>query len=246
MKEFAMIKKAVIEEASKNTADTAFYIENGYLPTWEEDSRTDLDRGLRAHSTDTRWNQYKAGTITREKAVELATKRATKEIDKETAAKLAKLDRVANAPDLEEFFLLVIWRRFRAGEYTGDYNPHVSLETYPGPVHFKGSWRGYGYDKNDLAALKFSAAVADALNQCDSILKALYQLKEKGLRAGKADASDTACNQKICGDGSGYGAIPYFEAGYEDFCFWHILKACGYKTTSDYSRPHIEYFVCQK
>ena len=97
MTEFTMLKKRITEEAEKNTADTAFYIENGYFPTWAEEHRTDPDRGLKANSTETRWKQYQAGTITREKAVELATKRATKEIEKKTAAKLAKLDRVAGS-----------------------------------------------------------------------------------------------------------------------------------------------------
>lgn len=119
MKEFAMIEKRITEEAEKNTADTVFYIENGYFPTWAEEHRTDPDRGLKANSTETRWKQYQAGTISREKAVELATKRATKEIEKKTAAKLAKLDRVANAPDLTFISVSVDWVRSR----TWGYNP---------------------------------------------------------------------------------------------------------------------------
>lgn len=43
MKEFAMIEKRITEEAEKNTADTVFYIENGYFPTWAEEHRTDPD-----------------------------------------------------------------------------------------------------------------------------------------------------------------------------------------------------------
>ena len=40
MKEFAMIEKRITEEAEKNTADTVFYIENGYFPTWKNTAQT--------------------------------------------------------------------------------------------------------------------------------------------------------------------------------------------------------------
>ena len=236
MKEFAMIEKRITEEAEKNTADTVFYIENGYFPTWAEEHRTDPGRGLKANSTETRWKQYQAGTISREKAVELATKRATKEIEKKTAAKLAKLDRVANAPDLTFISVSVDWVRSR----TWGYNPHVEVRTNTGTYY--GTASGCGYDKE-------SAAIADAFNKCDSILKALYQLKENGLRAGKTDASKTACtgvdNRNICGYGSGYSVLPYFEGGVGASCFWSILKDCGYKTSGHHTK-HSDFYSVEK
>lgn len=236
MKEFAMIEKRITEEAEKNTADTVFYIENGYFPTWAEEHRTDPDRGLKANSTETRWKQYQAGTISREKAVELATKRATKEIEKKTAAKLAKLDRVANAPDLTFISVSVDWVRSR----TWGYNPHVEVRTNTGTYY--GTASGCGYDKE-------SAAIADAFNKCDSILKALYQLKENGLRAGKTDESKTAScgrsNGDICGYGAGYGATPYFEGGVGASCFWSILKKCGFSTSCHYAK-HSNFYSIEK
>ena len=236
MKAFAMIEKNVREDQEKHTADTAFYIENGYFPTWAEEYRADHDRGLKANSTVTRWNQYKAGTISRDKAVELATKRATKQMDKETAAKIAQLDRVANAPDLTFISVSVDWVRSR---YWG-YNPHVEVRTNTGTYH--GTASGCGYDKE-------SAAIADAFNKCDSILKALYQLKENGLRAGKTDASKTACtcvdNRNICGYGSGYSVLPYFEGGVGSRCFWSILNKCGYKT-KEYHSKHSDFYSVEK
>lgn len=236
MKEFAMIEKRITEEAEKNTADTVFYIENGYFPTWAEEHRTDPDRGLKANSTETRWNQYQAGTISREKAVELATKRATKQIEKKTAAKLAQLDRVANAPDLTFISVSVDWVR----SSTWGYNPHVEIRTNTGT--YCGTASGCGYDKE-------SAAIAEAFNKCDSILKALYQLKENGLRAGKTDASKTACtgvdNRNICGYGSGYSVLPYFEGGVGASCFWSILKDCGYKTSGHHGK-HSDFYSVEK
>jgi hypothetical protein len=236
MKEFTMIEKRITEEAEKNTADTVFYIENGYFPTWAEEHRTDPDRGLKANSTETRWKQYQAGTISREKAVELATKRAQKEIEKKTAAKLAKLDRVANAPDLIFISVSVEWVRSR----TWGHNPHVEVRTNTGT--YTGTASGCGYDKE-------SAAIADAFNKCDSILKALYQLKENGLRAGKTDESKTAScgrsNGDICGYGAGYGAIPYFEGGVGASCFWSILKNCGFSTSCHYAK-HSNFYSIEK
>ena len=236
MKEFAMIEKRITEEAEKNTADTAFYIENGYFPTWAEEHRTDPDRGLKANSTETRWKQYQAGTISREKAVELATKRATKEIEKKTAAKLAQLDRVANAPDLTFISVSVDWVRSR----TWGYNPHVEVRTNTGTYY--GTASGCGYDKE-------STAIAEALNQCDSVLKVLYTLKEEGLRAGLSDKSKTAAcgrsNGNICGYGAGYGAIPYFEGGVGASCFWSILKKCGFSTSCHHGK-HSDFYSVSK
>ena len=236
MKEFAMLEKRVIEESERKTANTIFYIENGYFPTWSEEHRTDPDRGLKDNSTETRWNQYKAGIISREKTVELATKRAKKKIEKETAATLARLERVANAPDLTSFSVSVDWVRSR----TWGHNPQVGVRTNTGT--YTGTASGCGYDKE-------SAAIAEAFNKCDSILKALYKLKEDGLRAGKTDASETDCtgvdNRGICGYGSGYSVLPYFEGGVGASCFWSILKDCGYKTSAHHTK-HSDFYIIEK
>lgn len=236
MKDFAMIEKNVREDHEKHTTDTAFYIENGYFPTWAEEHRTDPDRGLKDNSTKIRWKQYQAGTISREKAVELATKRAQKKIDKNTAAQLAQLDRVANAPDLTFISVSVEWVRSR----TWGYNPRVEVRTNTGTYY--GTASGCGYDKE-------SAAIADAFNKCDSILKALYQLKENGLRVGKTDESTTAgcgrSNGDICGYGAGYGAIPYFEGGVGSSCFWSILQNCGFSTSCHHAK-HSDFYNIEK
>ena len=236
MKEFTEIKKAVKEDAEQTAENRRFFILNGYMPTWAEEHRTDPDRGLKANSTETRWKQYQAGTISREKAVELATKRATNEIEKKTAAKLAKLDRVANAPDLTFVSVSVDWVRSR----TWGYNPHVEARTNTGTYY--GTASGCGYDKE-------SAAIADAFNKCDSVLKALYTLKEEGLRAGLSDKSKTAAcgrsNGDICGYGAGYGAIPYFEGGVGSSCFWSILKKCGFSVTCHHGK-HSDFYSIEK
>ena len=86
MTEYKNIKNEVITDSESRKNNTAFYILNGYMPTWAAEHHGDLDRGLQEYSTATRWEQYKNGRITREKAVEFATARAFREIDKKTAA----------------------------------------------------------------------------------------------------------------------------------------------------------------
>lgn len=237
MKEFTMIKNEVRQDAEKRISDTAHYILYGYMPSWAAEHQTDSDRGLKQHSTATRWEQYTSGKISREKAVELATKRATKEIEKKTAAKLAKLDRVVKAPDLTSISISVDWVRSR----TWGYNPTAKAYTNNGT--FIGRASGCGYDKE-------SAAIAEALNQCDSILKALYTYKENQLQAGKTDESKTAScgrsNGSIIGYGSGYGAIPYFEGGVGASCFWAILKKCGFITRENHSGKHSDFYSVEK
>ncbi|SCJ25383.1 Uncharacterised protein [uncultured Ruminococcus sp.] len=236
MREFTMIKAEVQQDSEKKKENTAFYIENGYFPTWAEEHRGEPDRGLREYSTARRWEQYKAGEISREKAVELATKRALKAVEKDTATKLAQLDRVAAAPDLSFISISVDWVRSR----TWGNNPHAEARTNTGV--FTGTASGCGYDKE-------SAAIAEALNQCDSVLKVLYTLKESGLRAGLSDRSKTAVcgrsNGDICGYGAGYGAIPYFEGGVGSSCFWSILKKCGFSTSCHHGK-HSDFYSVEK
>ena len=198
MKEFTMIEKRITEEAEKNTIDTVFYIENGYFPTWAEEHRTDPDRGLKANSTETRWKQYQAGTISREKAVELATKRATKEIEKKTAAKLAKLDRIANAPDLTFIYVSVDWVRSR----TWGYNPNVEVRTNTGTYY--GTASGCGYDKE-------SAAISYAMNEHPEILKIIYNHAEQGQPFPYAVHI--------------FAGLPSFDGGCGVSCFYHIFEA---------------------
>lgn len=233
---FEMLAKRIQEEHEKTIAGKTFYINNGYFPTWAEEHRTNADAGLKAYSTETRWIQYEAGMISREKAVELATKRASKNVEKDAAAKLARLERVANAPDLVFIAVSVEWVRSR----TWGYNPHVEVRTNTGT--YTGTASGYGYNKE-------SAAIADAFNKCDSILKALYSLKESGLQAGKSDASKTACtgvnNTEICGYGSGYSVLPYFEGGVGSTCFWSILKNCGFSVSGHHGK-HSDFYSIER
>lgn len=236
MSKFEKLAERIKEDSEKRIAEKTFYIENGYFPTWAEEHRNNADAGLKAYSTETRWNQYKTGMISREKAVELASKRAVKGVEKDSAAKVGKLEKVAAAPGLEYIAVSVEWVRSK----TWGYNPRVEVRTNTGI--YTGMASGCGYDKE-------SAAIADAFNKCNSILKALYSLKESGLQAGKSDASEMACtgvnNTDICGHGAGYSVLPYFKGGVGSTCFWSILEKCGFIVSAHHGK-HSDFYRIEK
>jgi hypothetical protein len=229
---FQELTKAFLADREAIKATTLFYISNGYYPTWAEEHRNDPDRGIKEYSTETRWQQYRTGKIDREKAVELAQKRAEKQLAKKTEAGLAKLEAASQAPELTFATVNVSWSR----------NYNATAEAWTNNGRRTGTAGGYGYDKQ-------SAAVADAFNQDYTMLKVLYTIKEKALAAGQTDESRTACtghdNRYIIGYGSGYSVIPYFEGGVGVECYWSILKKAGYITTTFYGR-HEQSFRIEK
>lgn len=234
MKSFEMIADQVKADAEKRKRDTAEFIKKGYLITWPEDLQKQNDNGLERESTATRWRQYTDGKITRVKAVDLATKRAYKAIDKATGEKLAQLERVANAPELEYISIFVEWKR----SAVWGMNPTAYVKTNSESA--AGHASGCGYDKE-------SAAIAQALNQCDSVMKAIYSFKEKQMMEGKNDYSNTVCtghdNRHIIGYGSGYETIPYFEGGVGASCFWSIFDRLGYVLREENSRKNHTYYM---
>ena len=211
---FEYLTKEVKKEAAQDIERTADYIAK-------------YENTLRNESTETRWNQYKAGTITKEQAIEYATKRATKRIEKKLAAKLAHLEAVAQAPELNYIRVTVEFTR----------GGRCNAEIWSDTGYHTGTAGGWGYDKE-------SAAVGEAFNKDLAILKVIYTLKENALREGKTDTSATACtgrdNRDIIGYGAGYTALPYFEGGVGVNCFWNILRKAGYETTANYGKH--EYF----
>lgn len=224
MTEYTNIKREIIEDSEREKNKIAFYIENGYCKTWDERYFAINDNGIQEYATDTRWLQYQVGIISRDEAVKFATARANRRIDKQTRAMLAEADRIATAKIMRGFVIGVDWAKNR----TWGWNPHVSISV--DSKIYQGHASGWGYDKE-------SAAVADALNSCDSILKLLCDYKEMALAAGASDEDESCCtrrnNRAILGYGTGVQPIPKFEAGVGVRCFWSALKKCGYVLTSD-------------
>ena len=208
-------------EAQRKTADTIHYIVNGWWPSWSIEYRKDADRGLKEHSTARRWEQYQAGEISRDKAIEYATRRAVKEIDKQKESKFSRLEAAAKAPVITSASISVTWAKSR----TWGANPTAEFWN-AGEGYTTGHASGCGYDKE-------STAIAEAMNQSPAVLRILYTLGEAALERGESPASETACigyNWAGCiGYGAGYSVLPYYEGGVGSSCFWSILEKAGYK-----------------
>ena len=240
---FKNLRNLYIAEREAQTANTLHYIRFGYMPTWAAEHRTDVDRGIREHATARTWDQYKRGEVDRETAITRAEKRYLKAEEKKRAEKLARLDRIANAPDVAYFDISVEWKR----SATWGHNPTATAyirTSDKGRETYTGHASGCGYDKG-------SAAVAEALNQSDSVLKIIYTAAENALEEGKRPlvkgyALGCASWRDILGYGSGYGAFPYFEGGVGVSCFWHILELCGFWTRSNESGKYNDYYFIGK
>ncbi len=100
---FTELKKRFTAYQRNEKKERKNYITNGYTGN--------NDAGLRRYLTETRWNQYQSGIITRKEAITYAVKRMEKELDKETAEKLAHLERIENAPDIKYIRVSIEWNR---------------------------------------------------------------------------------------------------------------------------------------
>ena len=236
---FENLKNALTAERETREENTRFYIENGWWPTWAPEHRNNPDDGLRRHSTPAKWEAYQAGALSRADAVKIATRRAFKEIEKTYAVKLARLDQISAAPDLEFITVNMEWRPSRAWGY----NPHVDAVTNEAEV-YTGTASGCGYDKA-------SAALAEALNASPAVLKALYTAAENALAAGQTFARHSNGNVVtwcgVLGYGSGYSILPYFDGGVGVSCFETIFDRCGYRFRQTASSRHFDaYTVTRK
>lgn len=142
-------------------------------------------------------------TLSAEKQAAFAEKKKAREIQK----KFAELDRIAQADDLQYFEVVITFKRSR----TWGWNPHAEAIVNC-QYKYIGKASGCGYDKK-------STACAEALNQSDSVLKALYQVK---------NANPEKRNHDCLGYGSGYGILPYLEGGVGLDSFAIIFTDLGY------------------
>ena len=235
---FENLKALLIKESHEKKAAAAFYIENGYMPTWNEMQRVFSDNGLKRYSTEKKWNAYQEKKLTREKAIEFATARAWRDIEKGLQRDIEKLESAAAVPDVENVSIRVDWKKSR----TWGYNPTATVIINQAN-RYTGSASGCGYDKR-------TAAIAEALNQSAVILRMLYQAKEKALESGympKKTGSSPESNRECIAYGAGYGALPYFEGGVGISSFESVFNACGLKMTHcDCSGKHADYYYFEK
>ena len=233
---FTELVKAVNAEAELRKDGKRYYIENGFCRTWAAEHRTDPDRGLTEWSTPKKWDAYQAGTLPREKAVEIAYKRASADVDKWREKQLSMLRSAAAAPALSAVSISVKWKR---NSYWGN-NPTATARTDDGI--FEGHAYGYGYDKE-------SAAVGEALNKSPAVVRVLYQAAEQALENGesfKTLSSGCVSWGDVLGYGSGYAILPYFEGGVGVSCFWSILQKCGFVCRRSGSGRRFDTYIVER
>jgi hypothetical protein len=135
-----------------------------------------------------------------------------------------KLAEAAKAGDVEAVSIDITWKRSQMYGY----NPTATATVFyrgGGWSEYVGRASGCGYDKE-------SAAVADALDKCPAVLKALYETKEKVIANGWKYSGQLnrqpESNASCIAYGAGYGVLPYFEGGVGMESLTDVFNACGF------------------
>lgn len=148
------------------------------------------------------------------------TKASFEGMNKQILKHSKHLNDIATAPDLLSGSISVEWKPSR----TWGANPRaqykqcaINTETkcHGWEVFNTNSIGGCGYDKG-------STAIAEALNQSKSVLKALYTHKNKPRNIDKP-------NREVFDYGAGNGILPRIEGGVGASCYPDVFKAIGYK-----------------
>lgn len=156
--------------------------------------------------------------------------RKLKANEKDLQKKLAHLQAVEQAPDMVSVNISVEWKRSRMWGNNPRAAARVCYTDHSCNTFESGSIGGCGYDKE-------STAIAEALNQSNSFLKALYQIKEHGA---------TEKNHDIFGYGSGYGILPRLEGGVGVSCYPKIFKTIGFEWSNAGSGKAFDVYTVTK
>lgn len=234
---FEMLKKRLEEEHAQRVESTKCFVENGYCESWADERKKKNDNGIERESTPLRWKQYKNGEINREKAVELATKRALKDAEKTLIKDLDRLLKAQEAEEIENVSVSVEWKR---SSYWG-WNPTATatITTAHKREQHTASASGCGYDK-------LTAAIGSALNQSASIKKMLYTAKEKALLENYPAFTQCESNRNFINYGAGYGVLPCFEGGVGMASFYGVFEKCGYKCTVHNETKTTDFYYFEK
>ena len=166
--------------------------------------------------TDLRKQQLKDGKITLEKVQQIAIKKASKEIEKQTAKKMDQVKNIyATIENMEDINIIVQTKKTNLG-----YQHKAILAT--DTLRIEGKYTGgWGYDK-------LSTAIAEVLNQYHPLMKVMYEYIDNKMFE---EGSLTVNNHEVLGYGSGYGILPYFESGVGVESFYKIFDNLGLKLT---------------
>lgn len=149
--------------------------------------------------------------LTKSEQKEILKNKIIEDYKKRLIKNLKRIDTIKNANDnIELITINVDWVK----NPTWGYNPHATIYTNNGDTT-EGKASGCGYDKE-------SAAIAEALNKNNDILKLLYTAKNKKMTLKNTN------NRDLLGYGSGYSVLPYFEGGVGVSSLLNIFRKLGY------------------
>lgn len=215
----------------KKTYKNQLARDNALLSTMDEN-----EWFFRQSLTQTRFNQYKNGDIDLNTARKYAMERNARKLEKRCNAAIEKLNTAENREKVYSITISVEWKR----SYTWGYNPSAicTIVTENNCQRYYGSASGCGYDK-------LTAAIAQALNQCEALIGAMYDCKEHAIRKGYRDNAQTNNSNRDCIHyGAGYGALPYFEGGVGWCSFAGLFETLGFKCiASDRNSKNHDFWV---
>ena len=166
--------------------------------------------------TDLRKQQFKDGKITLEKVQQIAIKKATREVEKQTTKKMDQVKNIyATIENMEDINIIV---QHKKGTWGYQYKATLTTDTLRIEGKYTGGW---GYDK-------LSTAISEVLNQYHPLMKVMYDYIDNKMFE---EGSLTIDNHKVLGYGSGYGILPYFESGVGVESFYTIFDNLGLKLT---------------
>lgn len=136
-------------------------------------------------------------------------------LDRAETKKIAELDKIATAPAVRCISISTEWKKSRMW---GN-NPHTVADIYTDKEHARyfGRASGWGYDK-------YSAAVTDALNACDSVRRLIIENYNKLYK----ELENNGCYihfgiiPSLATSGSGINALK------------RVLTACGFTVRNEY------------
>ena len=141
--------------------------------------------------------------------IEKIRKEAVKQLSKD----LQIIEAAKQAEEVEKIIIKVEWKR---SQMWGS-NPSASVEVRTKTHRFfrynSGSIGGCGYDKE-------SAAISEALNQSNEVLKMLFEAKDKDVKNS---------NENIFSYGMNSGILPTFSSGCGVSCYYNNFEAIGMK-----------------
>lgn len=176
--------------------------------------------------TNTQLKKYNADELTTKQIKEILTNKIVKEYQTRYNKDIKKLETIAQAnDDITNINISINWVK----SPTWGHNPHATITTNNGDIT-EGRASGSGYDKE-------SAAIAEALNKNNDILKLLYIAKNKKMTLKNNNSHD------ILGYGSGYGVIPYFEGGVGVSSLMHIFKKLNYNVQEYHTKTSDFYTI---